>query len=50
MSNIDLVNIRTFDLNFRALHALLEPAAIIELVVCLSVLQTLHRLGAYYRA
>ena len=46
MSNIDLVNIRTFDLNFRALHALLEPAAIIEL----SVLQMLHRLGAYYRA
>ena len=45
MSNIDLVNIRTFDLNLlRALHALLEPAAIIEL----SVLQMLHRLG--YRA
>ena len=44
MSNIDLVNIRTFDLNLlRALHALLEPTAIIEL----SVLQK-HRLG--YRA
>jgi len=28
----------------------LEPAAIIELVVRLSVLQMLHRLGAYYRA
>jgi hypothetical protein len=28
----------------------LEPAAIIELVVWLSVLQMLHRLGAYYRA
>jgi hypothetical protein len=28
----------------------IQAAAIIELVVCLSVLQTLHRLGAYYRA
>ena len=27
-----------------------EPAAIIELVVWLSVLQMLHLLGAYYRA
>ena len=28
----------------------IEAAAIIELVVWLSVLQMLHRLGAYYRA